>query len=81
MLAAEIAAAKALLDGLDPARVHVGVVSFSGEVDPITRRRLGRGDDALLEQALTPDYTRGASLARGGAAARARTAARTCRRA
>jgi hypothetical protein len=56
VLGAEIAAAKALLDGLDPARVHVGVVSFSGEVDPISQRRLGRGDDALLEQALTPDY-------------------------
>ena len=56
VLGAEIAAAAALLDGLDPARVHVGVVSFSGEVDPITQRRLGRGDDALLEQALTPDY-------------------------
>ena len=57
VLAAEISAAKAFLDGLDPARVHVGVVSFSGEVDPVTERRLGRGDDALLEQALTPDYT------------------------
>ncbi|MEX2206205.1 MAG: vWA domain-containing protein [Myxococcota bacterium] len=56
VLGAEIAAAKALLDGLDPSRVHVGVVSFSGEVDPITQRRLGRGADALLEQALTPDY-------------------------
>jgi hypothetical protein len=57
VLAAEISAAKALLDGLDPARVHVGVISFSGEVDPMSGRRLGRGDDALLEQALTPDYT------------------------
>jgi len=57
VLAAEIAAAKALLDGLDPARVHIGVVSFSGEVDPVTQRRLARGDDALLEQGLTPDYT------------------------
>ncbi len=56
VLAAEVSAAKALLDGLDPARVHVGVISFSGEVDPLTSRRLGRGDDALLEQALTPDY-------------------------
>lgn len=56
VLAAEISASKALLDGLDPSRVHVGVVSFSGEVDPVTQRRLGRGDDALLEQALTPDY-------------------------
>jgi len=56
VLAAEVSASKALLDGLDPSRVHVGVVSFSGEVDPVTQRRLGRGDDALLEQALTPDY-------------------------
>jgi len=57
VLAAEVSAARALLDGLDPQRVHVGVVSFSGEVDPMSQRRLGRGDDALLEQALTPDYT------------------------
>jgi len=56
ILAAEVSAAKALLEGLDPARIHVGVVSFSGEVDPVTQRGLGRGDDALLEQALTPDY-------------------------
>jgi Mg-chelatase subunit ChlD len=56
VLGAEISAARALLDGLDSARVNVGVVSFSGEVDPVTQRRLGRGDDALLEQALTPDY-------------------------
>ncbi len=56
VLGAEIAAAKALLDGLDPKRVHVGVVSFSGEVDPVTQRRLGRGDVALLVLALTPDY-------------------------
>jgi Mg-chelatase subunit ChlD len=57
VLAAEVAASRALLDGLDPSRVHIGVVSFSGEVDPMTQRRMGRGDDALLEQALTPDYT------------------------
>ena len=56
VLGAEIAAARALLEGLDATRVHVGVVSFSGEVDPVTQRRLGRSDDALLEQALTPDY-------------------------
>jgi hypothetical protein len=56
ILAAEVAAARTLLDGLDPARVHVGVVSFSGEIDQTTGRRLGRSDDALLEQAVTPDY-------------------------
>lgn len=56
VLAAEVSASQALLEGLDPSRVHVGVVSFSGEVDPVTQRRLGRSDDSLLEQALTPDY-------------------------
>ena len=67
--------------GLDPSRVHVGVVSFSGEVDPVTQRRLGRGDDALLEQALTPDYAAVRALARGECCCAGRTAARTCRRA
>jgi hypothetical protein len=56
ILAAEVSAARTLLDGLDPTRVHVGVVSFSGEIDQTTGRRLGRSDDALLEQAVTPDY-------------------------
>jgi hypothetical protein len=56
ILAAEVAAARTLLDGLEPARVHVGVVTFSGEIDQTTGRRLGRSDDALLEQAVTPDY-------------------------
>lgn len=57
ILAAEVAAGMSLLDGLDPQRVHVGVVSFSGEIDPVThRRRAGPQPDALLEQALTADY-------------------------
>jgi len=56
ILAAEVAAARTLLDGLDPSRVHVGVVSFSGEIDQVTGRRLARSDDALLEQVLTSDY-------------------------
>ena len=33
ILSAEVAASKALLDQLDPQRVHIGVASFSGEVD------------------------------------------------
>jgi len=59
ILAAEVAAAKSLLVGLDPVRVHVGVVSFSGEIDPVTgRRRSPTQVDAFLEQALTGDFGR-----------------------
>ena len=56
ILSAEVAASKSLLDGLDPRRVHVGVASFSGEVDPVTGRGLNRGNDALLELPLSSDY-------------------------
>ena len=56
ILAAEVAASKALLDQLDPQRVHIGVASFSGEVDTNTGRGAGRGNDALLEVALTANY-------------------------
>ena len=58
VLAAEVAAAEALLVGLDAERVHVGVVSFSGEIDPATgRRRSPDQIDAFLEQSLTGDFT------------------------
>lgn len=56
ILAAEVAASKSLLEGLDPKRVHVGVLSFSGEVDEVTGRGLNRGQDALLELPLSADY-------------------------
>ena len=57
ILAAEIAAARSLLGGLDPDRVRVGVVTFSGEVHPETGRRVSVDQkDALLEAALTSDY-------------------------
>jgi Mg-chelatase subunit ChlD len=56
ILAAEVAASKALLDQLDPQRVHIGVASFSGEVDTNTGRGAGRGNDALLEVGLTSNY-------------------------
>ena len=59
VLAAEVEAAKALVGGLDPKRVRVGVVTFAGEIDPSTgRRRSATQADAFLEQALTNDYAR-----------------------
>jgi hypothetical protein len=59
VLAAEIHAAKALLGGLDPARVQVGVISFSGEIDPATmRRRSPNQADARVEWPLTSDFAR-----------------------
>ena len=57
ILAAEISAARALLMTLDPARVRVGVISFSGEMNPLTGNRV-RFDqqDAWVEVPLTDDY-------------------------
>jgi hypothetical protein len=56
ILAAEVTASKTLLQQLDSQRVHIGVASFSGEVDPVTGRGLNRGNDALLELPLSSDY-------------------------
>jgi hypothetical protein len=59
ILAAEVAAAGALLESLDSKRVRVGLLSFSGEVDPKTGRQISRNQrDAKLEVALTHDYDR-----------------------
>jgi len=59
ILAAEIAAGRALIEDLDPERVRLGLVSFSGEVDPATgRRRSPNQVDAILEAPLTSDYVR-----------------------
>lgn len=61
ILAAEVQAARALLQALDPARVRVGVVSFSGEYREDGRRQhLGESSeaDARVEQVLTSDYER-----------------------
>jgi hypothetical protein len=57
ILHAEVRAARTLLDGLDPKRVRVGLVTFSGEVDPQTGRQK-RPDqrDATLQVPLTHDY-------------------------
>jgi hypothetical protein len=57
ILSAEVMAGKSLLGTLEPSRVRVGVVSFSGEVDPSTgRRRSASQADAWVEQPLTHDY-------------------------
>ena len=57
ILAAEIRAAHQLLKVLDPAQTRVGVLVFSGAVDPATGLRL-RSDqrDALLKIPLTDDF-------------------------
>lgn len=57
ILQAQIAAARALLAGLDARRVRVGLVSFGGEVSPQTgeRKRVDQ-QDAWLELPLGEDY-------------------------
>jgi hypothetical protein len=57
ILGAEVAAANALLDGLDPKRVRVGLASFAGEVSPETgeRARIDQ-QDAWLEVPLSTDF-------------------------
>jgi Mg-chelatase subunit ChlD len=57
VLAAEVAAARSLLESVDPRRVRVGLVSFSGEVDRVTGRQKSRDQqDATLEVPLTTDF-------------------------
>ncbi|MBW2493116.1 MAG: VWA domain-containing protein [Deltaproteobacteria bacterium] len=57
ILAAEIAAADALLRNLDPTHLRVGVLSFGGEVNPATLRQAVYGQqDAWLEVPLTSDF-------------------------
>ena len=57
VLHAETHAALALLESLDPRRVRVALITFGGEVDPITgeRRSLDQ-QDAWLEVPLTDDF-------------------------
>ncbi len=57
ILAAEIQAARLLLEVLQPGRTRVGLITFSGEVDPETGLRV-RADqrDAILEVPLTEDF-------------------------
>jgi hypothetical protein len=58
ILHAEVHAARALLGSLDPRRARVGLVTFSGEVDPATGERAGPEQrDARLEVPLSGDFT------------------------
>ena len=59
ILRAEVKAAETLLEGLDSRRVRVGLITFSGLVDPATGRQRSRDQqDATLEVPLTSDYGR-----------------------
>ena len=57
ILAAEVLAARQLLEVLDPSQTRVGVLVFSGAVDPSTGQRLRLDQrDALLKVPLTDDF-------------------------
>ncbi|MBW2275235.1 MAG: VWA domain-containing protein [Deltaproteobacteria bacterium] len=59
ILAAEISAARLLLEGLEPGRTQVGVIAFSGEVDLETGKRMHSNQkDAWVEVPLTEDFAR-----------------------
>jgi hypothetical protein len=57
ILAAEVAAADALISNLDPASMRVGVVSFAGDPSASQRAASGR-QDAWVEVPLTRDFDR-----------------------
>jgi hypothetical protein len=58
ILAAEVRAAKALISTLDPERVRVGIISFSGEMNPVSGLRLKYDQqDAWLDIPLTNDFS------------------------
>ena len=57
ILAAEVAAADALIASLDHSRVRVGIVTFSGDMDPETGLRMRYDQqDAWLDMPLTDDF-------------------------
>ena len=59
ILKAEVQAGNTLLEGLNPERVRVGLITFSGAVDPTTGRQIRRDQrDATLKVPLTRDYAR-----------------------
>jgi hypothetical protein len=63
ILAAEIRGARHLLDVLEPERTQVGVIVFSGHVDPETGERAASNqNDALLKVPLTSDFARVAAV-------------------
>ncbi|MBT37375.1 MAG: hypothetical protein CL938_02370 [Deltaproteobacteria bacterium] len=66
ILAAEVAAAEALVGTLDPERVRVGVISFSGEMHPETGERAKwNQQDAWLDVPLTSNHQRAVTALRG----------------
>lgn len=59
ILAAEVRAARALLESVDSKRVRVGLLTFSGQVNLETGQQISRNQrDAKLEVPLTQDYDR-----------------------
>jgi len=56
ILAAEIMAAERLLETLDPTRVRVGLVSFSGFINPVTKQISDKEPSAKLEHMLSGDF-------------------------
>lgn len=59
ILAAEVAAARALVAGLRPERTRVGLVTFSGAVDPETHLQRSRDQrNAELQAPLSHDFSR-----------------------
>ena len=57
ILSAEIRAAQGLLERLDPRRVRIGVLTFGGEVNPVTAMRVAPDqEDARLALPLTNDF-------------------------
>jgi hypothetical protein len=57
ILAAEVRAGRHLLEVLDPARTRVGVIVFSGHVDPATGERVSDDQkDAVVKIPLTDDF-------------------------
>ncbi len=71
ILHAEAQAARALVKGLDPRRVRVGLVTFAGEVDPTTgQRRSLRPAGRVARGAAHQRRRAGAGGRRGRAGAR-----------
>jgi len=65
ILAAEVKAAEALIHTLDPERVRVGVISFSGEMDPDSGERMKwNQQDAWLDVPLTSNHEQAVSAVR-----------------